>query len=394
METDSGNTGGPAAGGPPPMSAGEYESAFNLCPDLLAVADARGTLLAVNPACTRILGYLPEEMVGASWASFVHPDDVATTQRQVAGQLRGASVAGFVNRFRAKDGGFRMLQWHGCVTESRVLVGAARDVSDQARHDALLASVAESQRKKVCFDLHDGIGQQLVALRMLANQLRKDLADVQPDLAMRAANIEQVAGETLASLREVMEGLMPIGDRPENLVEALQRLAERVSRLHAIQCPVACDTLPGRLRPGSASQLFLIAQESVMNAVRHAKPKQIDIVLEQRGSRLWLEVSDDGCGLPVQHADAGRGLGLGIMRDRAALIGAAFEICSCGRKGTTVRCSLPLPEADDGVDRHDQQLQPGADQQKGLEKAPVAEKEPDDAGQPQPEPGAGGGVKG
>ncbi len=40
-----------------------------------------------------------------------------------------------------------------------------------------------------------------------------------------------------------------------------------------------------------------------MNAVRHAKPMQIDIVLEQRGSRLWLEVSDDGCGLPVQAAD-------------------------------------------------------------------------------------------
>ncbi len=349
METDSWNTGRADAGGPPRLSAGEYESAFNLCPDLLAVADSRGTLLAVNPACTRILGYQPEEMIGEYWANFVHPDDVATSQREVASQLRGAPVAGFVNRFRTKEGAYRMLEWHGCFTESSVLVGAARDISDRARHNALLASLAESQRKKVCFDLHDGIGQQVVALRMLANQLRKDLADVRPELTERAANIEQVAGETLASLREVMEGLMPVGERPENLVEALQRLAERAGRLHAIRCSVRCEALPPALCHGSASQLFLIAQESVMNAVRHAKPKQIDIVMEQRGSRLWLEVSDDGCGLPAQDTDAGhdrgRGLGLGIMRDRAALIGALLEITSMNKAGTAVRCSLPLPGA-------------------------------------------------
>ena len=90
----------------------------------------------------------------------------------------------------------------------------------------------------------------------------------------------------------------------------------------------------------AAGHLYRIAQEAVNNAMKHARATGIVIRLLQRNSAILLEVSDNGAGL-VKSGNK-RGIGLGVMRHRASVIGAELSVESKRGEGVTVRCSLPL----------------------------------------------------
>jgi signal transduction histidine kinase len=87
-----------------------------------------------------------------------------------------------------------------------------------------------------------------------------------------------------------------------------------------------------------ATQLYLIAQEAVHNAVKHAKARTVRIKLRRRLG-LSLSVHDDGAGMPSK-LDEARGLGLRIMRNRAAIISAKLTIEPAEPSGTIVTCVL------------------------------------------------------
>lgn len=317
-----------------------YKAIFALCPDMICVADRQGVLLDVNPACSRILGFSPGEMIGQSWESFAHPDDIDSTHREVARQLSGQCVLDFVNRYRCKTGGYRTMQWQGTLADPGGFIGTARDITDQVQRAGLLASVAQTERRNVRFALHDGIGQQLFGLRMVADQLQRTLQERQPELAAQARYIEQVAHETLGAVRDVMDGLMPFEKRAGGFAEALQRLAGRVEVFHGVKCALAVEESALAISHDLASQIFLIAQEGVMNAVKHAAPTHLTIALGRDEGCLELVVSDNGRGLGLPEGRAG--LGFEIMHHRASLIGASLDIAAGPAGGTAIRCRVAM----------------------------------------------------
>jgi signal transduction histidine kinase len=90
----------------------------------------------------------------------------------------------------------------------------------------------------------------------------------------------------------------------------------------------------------TAIHLFRIAQEAVSNALKHAAPREIRIGLREDKEALVIEIEDDGLGLPSP-IPVGDGIGLRVMRHRAQLIGANFEMIPSAAGGTLVRCTLP-----------------------------------------------------
>src|SRR5690606_25687644 len=92
----------------------------------------------------------------------------------------------------------------------------------------------------------------------------------------------------------------------------------------------------------SATHLFRIAQEAVTNSVKHAQAKRIAIALCQRGDVLALSVEDDGCGVCPGSTEAPEsGLGLRIMRYRAASIGGQLRVERTDQAGTRITCLVP-----------------------------------------------------
>ena len=109
----------------------ELERIFDLSPDMVCVCTTEGRLLKVSPSCEKILGYTQEELLKIGWSKLVHPDDVETTNKKVEKQLKGSSVANFINRYRHKDGSYVVLEWQASFAEKGIVYATARDITER-----------------------------------------------------------------------------------------------------------------------------------------------------------------------------------------------------------------------------------------------------------------------
>jgi len=313
----------------------DYATVFALCPDMMCIADKRGVLLDVNPACTRILGFSAEDMVGVSWEHFVHPADVADTRAKVMAQLAGQQVLNFVNRYRCKSGAYRILQWQGLYSASAYLVGTARDITEETQRNELLAKLAQHERRSIRAALHDSVSQQLFGMRLLASHLYTALKAEHCELAERAQCMEQAAGNAAKAVRELMESITPCDSHGGDPARTLRNYADRINRFYGVRCTFSGSVNVVQLQPDVANQLCLMAQEAVINAVKHAQADLISIVLSEAGPQVSVIVRDDGRGIEDKKDG---GFGITIMQERARLIGAHLEIRAGRQGGTEVHC--------------------------------------------------------
>jgi signal transduction histidine kinase len=112
-----------------------------------------------------------------------------------------------------------------------------------------------------------------------------------------------------------------------------------MSERFQVPCNIEIDPTVSVADSTTATQLYRIAQEAVRNAIKHARPSQVDIRLEGNGTGVFLTVSDDGTGFTKEPTQS-KGLGLRLMSHGAALIGAEFAIRRNNGHGTTVFCNL------------------------------------------------------
>lgn len=111
-----------------------YDRFFARSLELMATADTSGYFQHLNPAWTQVLGYSLEELKSRPFLDFVHPDDIASTNQEVAKVFGGAEVFHFENRYRRKDGSYCWLAWSGGVSaEDNMIFCCARDISVQKR---------------------------------------------------------------------------------------------------------------------------------------------------------------------------------------------------------------------------------------------------------------------
>ena len=126
-------------------AADELETFFNLSLDLLCVASLDGHFLRLNPAWQHVLGFDDAELRASPFLDFVHPDDRAATIDAMSTLTSGARVINFENRYRARDGSYRWLEWSAApFIDQGVIYAAARDVTERKRADEALEESAEN----------------------------------------------------------------------------------------------------------------------------------------------------------------------------------------------------------------------------------------------------------
>lgn len=110
----------------------QRDRAFTLSQDMICTADFEGRFVELNPAWERTLGYRLEEMLGRPYLDLVHPDDRERTAAETARQQReGTRTMSFVNRYRHRDGSYRVLHWTAAPYEAeRVVYAIARDITE------------------------------------------------------------------------------------------------------------------------------------------------------------------------------------------------------------------------------------------------------------------------
>ncbi len=213
-----------------------------------------------------------------------------------------------------------------------------REIAERARVEREVIENCAREQRRIAYDLHDGLGQQLVTIALSAKLLEEQLRPCQPDEAEKASAIVKLANEAAMQVRLTARSAEG-GDTVDDLKTALECLAVNISH----SCDVSVVIADGASLPISApvaAQLYRIAQEAVRNAIEHGDARQVLIQLTFGNGDMVLTVQDDGQGFNTK--TNGHGMGLRIMRYRAQCIGGSCEVRPGPNKGTIICCSVPL----------------------------------------------------
>ena len=216
-----------------------------------------------------------------------------------------------------------------------------REVAERARLEREVIESCAREQRRIAYDLHDGVGQQLVGIALCAKLLEEQLRTDQSAEADKAGAIAKLANEAARQARltaRSLEGADGVGD----LKAALRSLATNMSHNCSVKVTATADSSSLPISEPVAAQLYRIAQEAVRNAVEHGAAHGVQIDLGFDDHDLLLTIQDDGTGFEANGNGNGAGMGLRIMRYRAQSIAGCCNVDSNSAKGTIVSCRVPL----------------------------------------------------
>jgi signal transduction histidine kinase len=201
----------------------------------------------------------------------------------------------------------------------------------ETRREAAVES-AETERRHIERDLHDGAQQRLVALAMDLGRAREHF-DADPERARALiGDAHDEAKAALAELRDLVRGLHPAVLSDRGLDAALSAVVARVP------IPVDLSVDVSRRAPAAVeSAAYFIVTEALTNAVRHAEARRLRVTVARAAGRLIVEVTDDGVG----GADPDRGTGLTGLTGRVEALGGWLRVVSPTGGPTTIMAELP-----------------------------------------------------
>ena len=214
-----------------------------------------------------------------------------------------------------------------------------REVAERARLEREVIESCAREQRRIAYELHDGVGQQLVSVALSAKLLEEQLRPDQPAEAGKASAIVQLANEAARQVRltaRSLEGADGVGD----LKTALESLAMSISQNCRVKSVVKANGASLPVSAPVSAQLYRIAQEAVRNAIEHGAAREVLIQLTFGNRDMVLTVQDDGEGFNTK--TNGHGMGLRIMRYRAQCIGGSCEVHAGPTQGTIVHCRVPL----------------------------------------------------
>ena len=213
------------------------------------------------------------------------------------------------------------------------------EMEERNRLEQEIIKVSEEERRSLSHDLHDGLCQQLAVAR-----LRCSVLALEPGMGQEAlsnlSDLSALLNESVSQAYDLSRGLWPVEHAADGVGPSLEELARRVGESSGIAVDFTEDLPCAACNNSHLLQLYRIAQEAVTNAVKHAKPSHIRIVLNCNAAHeLVLSVADNGIGKTGATPPTG-GLGLRIMAHRARMIGARLIFEESKGGGTRLVCRL------------------------------------------------------
>ena len=304
-----------------------------------------GHIVDVSESFCKMLGYERDEMIGmypTQWDAQLTEEEVRAT----FADLKSGELKRFNTLHRRKDGSVFPVEIH---TERFDVEGeqyeycSSRDMTDQRRLERALLEATSNEQHKLGRDVHDGLGQELAGISMLATAIATSLKKAGRSEAAEMADLAKFARQAVVNCRAIAHGLSPVAFADGGLIEVLQEMIALQRRSFDVdaQCEVI-QAAPLRLAPEAVENLYRIAQEAVTNSRRHGRAHSIRVKLDIQPTMVRLDVLDDGVGFASSPARF-TGMGLKIMRVRATIIGGRLSIGPGKHAGTLMTCECPQP---------------------------------------------------
>jgi PAS domain S-box-containing protein len=219
-----------------------------------------------------------------------------------------------------------------------------RDITERKRLEQEILDVSGRERQSIGRDLHDGLGQELTGVALMLRGLGTRVEPRCPEAMESVNEIIGLVNRSIENARSLARGLLPVRTETGGLAFALQELASRSRDLYGLEVNFHTEAWPDfNLDETDASHLYRIAQEALTNAARHGHATLVDIFLRATKTTFSLCITDNGEGIRVPMSPY-TGMGLKIMKYRAGMIGAQFEIAPNEPRGTVVRVTGEQPD--------------------------------------------------
>jgi PAS domain S-box-containing protein len=322
-------------------------------------------------------GYTPDEfLAGAiSYASIIHPEDLD----RVAREVRDYSAEG-VNQFRleyriiTRGGEIRWVNEHTKVertAEGRLthFQGIVIDVTGRKEieealweaHEELesrvrvrtgqlttltaeLSLAEERERRRIATELHDQVGQTLILSKLKLNSLTHRLSSAEFETLL--GEIRELVGHSIEDIRSLTFQLSPPLLYEVGFEAAVEWLADELAERHGFRVHFRDDGKPKPLNEETRVALYQMVRELLINVVKHADAKRVDISIERFSDKIRVTVSDNGSGIDSgtiqRQLASNRSFGLFNIRHRTEYLGGKFSVESEIGCGTRTSITLPL----------------------------------------------------
>ncbi|WP_010160986.1 hybrid sensor histidine kinase/response regulator [Sphingomonas sp. PAMC 26617] len=353
---------------------------WQLSSDIMLVADFDGTINAVNPAWTHVLGWSEAELLGQPLFGFIHPDDLENTISAAQGIGEGHVFARFGNRYRHKDGSYRDIVWNAGPGDGKIIAVGRDSTEDKAKARALEAAegqLRQAQKMEAVGQLTGGIAHDfnnlLTGVMGNLELLERRLARGQVDDSERFILAAQQAGRRAAALTQRLlafsrrQTLDPRATDVNRLIHGMEDLLRRtVGPATTIHVAGAPELWTAMIDPTQFENALL---NLCINA-RDAMPDggTLTITTENAwfdeatardrdlaaGPYLAVCVTDTGTGMSAETIDhafepffttkpigQGTGLGLSMIYGFARQSGGQVRIISTLGQGSTICVYLP-----------------------------------------------------
>ncbi|MGB0680527.1 MAG: PAS domain-containing sensor histidine kinase, partial [Polyangiales bacterium] len=292
---------------------------FEVSNDLLCVAGFDGYFKELSPRWRETLGFSREELLSKPFIDFVHPDDRSATLYEAEALASGkASVLGFSNRYRTKDGDYRVLQWNAASdTENRLLVCVARDITGelqradvlmQAQNEAHRANVAKSQflanmSHEIRTPMNGIVGMTDVLLGTPLSEEQRDYLQV---IKKSTLNLKEIIDDILdfAKIEAGKLRLECFDFDVRTVVEDIVFLFQQIITTKEVKLAAHFHPEVPSYMAGDPHRIRQVVSNLVSNSVKFTHQGRIDVRVGQRAKgksmMLCIEVEDTGVGIPSE----------------------------------------------------------------------------------------------
>ncbi|MHC1743513.1 MAG: PAS domain-containing protein [Syntrophobacteraceae bacterium] len=254
--------------------------------------------------------------------------------------------------FPDSDGTSLTLQLAMDVTSRKEAERALRQSEARLRSiTAQLLNAQEQERKRVARDLHDGLGQNLLLLKLRMGAVKEKVGKLSHDLETGCQEMIAHVTRIIDDVRRISRSLIPSILEDLGLTSALKHLLDEFCRHQWIEeCSFGVDDIDALLTSEAQINIYRIIQEALTNVGKHAAATCVSLSAKREQEAIRFVLEDNGKGFSPEgcvEKHGARGLGLATMDERARLAGGTLEVTSREGGGTRVCVLVPVVKQGD-----------------------------------------------
>lgn len=213
--------------------------------------------------------------------------------------------------------------------------------ADRKALERKFLNLCDAEKRRIGHDLHDSLGQQLTGISLISKALTRKLRNKDIPEAEEAESIAKLVDSAIQQVRMVAADLAPQEIQNNSANEALKLLCQKIEKVHQIECTFFNNARVEIWDEEITKHTYLIVEEAIHNAIRHAHTREIRVELATSGRDGLLTIQNTGEFNPERFVNS-EGIGLNTMRWRAEILDGSLSITQPSEGWLSVTCRFKL----------------------------------------------------